>query len=302
MLWRFICTLGILIITSAACGARQAIPLAVPAQEPRALLEPLRSPEMDALAATLAEKINAYKVSSVVVVGGASPENKVSELGVILRDGLNDALVRHPEGLRVISTADLSELVRRNRLSVGMMNCNLVAEWIADYSRADVAVVLRLERVENDRALVTAEIWDQRTTFPSNKHLKVTVPYARVESQIDLTESQMNSAGRKYDAPLGTPAPKAGKDGVGMPLCVYCPKPDHTEAGRLAKFHGTIYASVTVRLDGTADDIMIERPVGFGLDAMAINTLLGWRFKPAIDGQNHALVTRVPIELSFALD
>jgi TonB family protein len=90
-------------------------------------------------------------------------------------------------------------------------------------------------------------------------------------------------------------------DGIGMPICVHCPKPDYSGEGRQLRIQGTIYMVLTVLPDGTADDILIIRPLGYGLDASAIDAILTWTFKPALDREKHPVATQVPVEIAFAL-
>ncbi len=96
---------GCLLAVGAICSARQTAVQTIPAPA-GAPSDAVTSPEMDALAAKLLEKLNADNVSSVVVVGGGSREGKVSELAVDLRDRLNDALVRQAIGIHVASPAE----------------------------------------------------------------------------------------------------------------------------------------------------------------------------------------------------
>ncbi len=305
MAGRFACAVGFLLACGAVCGAQQTAAPVVAVQQASAMPEVVNSPEMDALAGKIIETINAYKVSSVVVVGGADPENKVSVLGASLRDGLNESMVRQAAGLRVISSPDVTDLLKRNRVSAGMIYCNLVSEWIAAHAQMDVSVVLRLERVENGRAMVTAGIWDERKALPADKHAKVAVPYAKVGAEITLTERQISSGTVQYSAPSSVPISNVAMDRNIMPIwpiCLYCPALDYHKLGSHPKFHGTIYTQVTVLPDGTATDIWIVRPVGSGLDPIAIDTLLKWKFKPGVDGQKHPVATVVPVELAFDLN
>jgi TonB family protein len=284
----------------AICSARQEAAAVNPAPQANSPTDTAASPELDALAAKVLAKLIEHKASLVLVAGGADPENKIDVLGASLRDGLNDALGRQAAGIRVISTADVANVLRRNRVSVGMIYCNALSEWIAAYSQADTAVVLRLEHAENGSAAVTLHLFDEREKKVFDKKTKDVVPFAKLDSSIPLKQSQANSFGVEFRAPLKTPAPKTGKNGLSMVQCVYCPHTSpYPEEARRLHVQGTVYLSVTVLPDGTADDISVDRPVGHGLDGASINTILTWRFAPSVDSQGNRLASRVPIENAF---
>jgi hypothetical protein len=297
---RIIFAICVMMIGGAVCGARQKVPTVAPPLPASPVFEPVSSPEMDAFAKKLAEKIAEEKVTLVVVVGGAGPENKVSALGASLRDGLNDALARQATGFRVISTADVGEMLKRSRVSTGMIYCNLVSEWIAAQTQAELAVVLELERLEDGHALVNVELRDQRKKIQADKHANVAaVPFAKIEGEIPLTDSQISLRMIQYEAPLSVPVTNVPMDVHTMAICVYCPLPDRAKLHLSPKFHETIYTAVTVLPDGSTTDIWIVRPVGSGIDPIAISALLTWRFKPAVDRNKHPVATRVPIELEI---
>jgi protein TonB len=64
---------------------------------------------------------------------------------------------------------------------------------------------------------------------------------------------------------------------------------------------GTVTLRVLVGADGGASDIRVVRGVGFGLEERAIQTVRGWKFKPARDANQHAIAAWVTIEAVFRL-
>jgi periplasmic protein TonB len=89
--------------------------------------------------------------------------------------------------------------------------------------------------------------------------------------------------------------------GVSMPVCVTCPYPIYTDEARHAKMQGTVMLRVLVGVDGRASDIRVVRGVGFGLDERAVQTVRGWKFRPARDANQRALPAWVTIEAVFRL-
>jgi hypothetical protein len=179
-----ICGLGCLLAASTICSARQAAAPAIPAPQMAIALEAFSSPEMDALAGAVVEKIHAQKVKSIVVVGGGTADFKVSDLGVSLRDGLNEALARRAGDVRVFSSAEVREVLKRNRVSESMIYCNALADWIAAYARADAVVIIRLDGVKNSSNMISVEVFDERKNKTFDKKTKAAIPNAKFESSL----------------------------------------------------------------------------------------------------------------------
>ena len=85
------------------------------------------------------------------------------------------------------------------------------------------------------------------------------------------------------------------------PTCVVCPYPIYTDEARHAKMQGTVTLGVLVGPDGRASEIRVIRGVGFGLDERAVQTVRGWKFKPASDANQHAIAAWITIEAVFRL-
>jgi len=92
----------------------------------------------------------------------------------------------------------------------------------------------------------------------------------------------------------------AGRDGVGMPACKYCPDPEYSKEARKKKYEGVVVLSVVVTTEGKATNIQVTKGPGLGLDEKAVDAVRKWRFKPAMkDGK--PVPTKVPIEVTFRL-
>ena len=284
-----------LLIASAVCGARQTPPAVVPAQQAGV------ASEIDALAGKLMQKMISDKVTSVVVVGGAGPDTKVSNFGVDLRDELNSALAKQSTGIHVFSTEELRTVVRQNRVMGGMIYSNAMMYWIASRAHADALVGIQIDSLKDGRALVTAQLSEGPDLHSVDKHSKANVPDVKTRVQVALTSEQIESASQEYHAAASIPVAEAGKNGVSFPACVYCPRPDYSDRARAARFQGKITLRVVVLPDGTADDVMILIPLGHGLDSLAIDAVLKWKFKAAVDSQNRPVATQINIEIAFQL-
>jgi periplasmic protein TonB len=94
---------------------------------------------------------------------------------------------------------------------------------------------------------------------------------------------------------------RAGVNGVGMPLCVYCPEPAYSDEARKAKYQGAVVVLVIINLDGRATSIQLIKDPGLGLGEKAVEAVRQWKFKPAIGPNGKPVPTQVPIEVTFRL-
>jgi TonB family protein len=105
--------------------------------------------------------------------------------------------------------------------------------------------------------------------------------------------------GRSQETPQPPQVPRAGENGVGVPLCKYCPIPEYTEEAKRANFREPVLLEAVVNVDGRASDISVLKPAAFGLEDRAVKALKSWRFKPARDAQHHPVAARTKIEITF---
>jgi TonB family protein len=94
---------------------------------------------------------------------------------------------------------------------------------------------------------------------------------------------------------------RAGVNGVGIPVCLYCPIPQYSDEARKAKYQGTVVLQVTITTDGRAIDIHVVKGPGLGLEEKAIEAVKGWKFKAAVGPSGRPVPTIVPIEVTFRL-
>lgn len=94
---------------------------------------------------------------------------------------------------------------------------------------------------------------------------------------------------------------QAGINGVGVPVCLYCPIPQYSDEARKAKYQGTVVLQVTITTDGRAVNISVVKGPGLGLEEKAIEAVRSWRFKPAVGPNGRPVPTIVPIEVTFRL-
>jgi len=87
---------------------------------------------------------------------------------------------------------------------------------------------------------------------------------------------------------------------VTPPRLIYGPLPPFSEQARKKKIEGVVTLSLTVTVDGTVRDVKVVKGLGYGLDESAVETVSGWKFKPALkDGQ--PIEKQITVETSFHL-
>lgn len=88
--------------------------------------------------------------------------------------------------------------------------------------------------------------------------------------------------------------------GVSQPIPIYDPDPPYSEQARKAKYQGTVVVSIVVDGQGLVHDVRVVKPLGLGLDEEAVNTIQGWKFKPA-ERNGVPVPVRIMVEVTFRL-
>lgn len=108
----------------------------------------------------------------------------------------------------------------------------------------------------------------------------------------------------------GTPVPVRTSDGqpvyrpmfagVTAPRVLLNPDPKYEAIARKSKLQGTSVLAVIVNKEGLPEQIQVSRPLGMGLDDMAVQTVSKWRFEPAtLNGEPVAVF--IQVEINFRL-
>ena len=82
------------------------------------------------------------------------------------------------------------------------------------------------------------------------------------------------------------------------PAVIHSPDPEYSVAAHDAKIQGVVVLHATIGTDGFARDIKVVRPLGYGLDELAVEALKKWTFKPAMSAGKPVL-SKINIEVSF---
>jgi TonB family protein len=94
---------------------------------------------------------------------------------------------------------------------------------------------------------------------------------------------------------------RAGVNGVGIPVCIYCPLPEYSDEARKAKYQGTVMLEVVITADGRVINPQVVKGPGLGLEEKAMAQVRNWKLKPAVGPNGKPVNCRVTIEVAFRL-
>jgi TonB family protein len=98
-----------------------------------------------------------------------------------------------------------------------------------------------------------------------------------------------------------TVMPVAGSNGISLPQCIRCPRPDYPDDARRKKIQGTVWLEFVVDANGYVQDARVTRGVGHGLDEKALQAIFGWQFKPSTRNNGRPVTSLTTISVDFQL-
>jgi TonB family protein len=238
--------------------------------------------------------LGAATQTAAPVTPGPKPEVTREEIGTDTMEGLP------VKGLRVTQTYATGALGNDRPLSVVTetwyspeLHINLLTKKSDPRYGEQTVRVTELDRQEPDAALfaIGAEY----------KIVNETAPVLSAQSSGGADE-RAASGGAADLSPALAGIARAGRNGVTVPECVYCPAPSYTDEARRAKISGGVVLQVVVNAEGHAENITVMKKLGYGLDQSAIETVKRWKFQPAKSPGGNPVATVVPIEMTFRLN
>jgi TonB family protein len=287
---------------SGACRAQQAIPLNKPSAQPATPAAPVvivappmpTGPALDFIAGKLSAEIAARSMSGIVVVGLSGPDRRITELGIRLRGLLSDSLAKQSAGVKVPNEEAIRDVLHTNRIADDMLYSNSLGGWIAKRMHADGYATARIHITPGTPPKLVAELFVCITG--------VCVDSATIDATLTLTLEEFADAGKDFEPTLNVPVATAGVDGVTRPKCVACPMPVVPPELRTENFQGSSRLLITVLSDGTPYDIFVVSPAGHGLDTLAIDAVLGWKFSPAHDAKDSPVAAQMELDIPFKIE
>lgn len=118
---------------------------------------------------------------------------------------------------------------------------------------------------------------------------------------IDHIHPELKMAEKAVDRPAQPPAGIPLHPGkVTPPYLAYSPSPKFTAAAKAAHFSGVCVVGLIVDASGAPQDVHIVRPIGMGLDEMAVSNVSQYRFKPAAY-EGKPVPVEINIEVNFRI-
>jgi TonB family protein len=246
--------------------------------------------------AQLAKEIRPLKLKHVVVADFVSPDSTASpamghyfailvsdllrqsdkkHMDVLDHDAFDSALVK----LHVAATANTPDFVQAMK----------IAPNDAFGKGADVLVLGTIGR-QGGNYLV--EITAMRRADG--------VPLIPVHVSMKLSEF-LESFAAPFPAPEFEPAFKAGKNGMSMPHCTFCPNPTYNDFARKARIQGSSVLEIVISKEGRVLQLHPVKLLGYGLDEDAYNVLRQWQFTPTTNAEGVPVNVVVPVQISFRL-
>lgn len=94
---------------------------------------------------------------------------------------------------------------------------------------------------------------------------------------------------------------EAGRGGISVPRCEYCPNPQYSDKATKRRIQGGISLLVVVSAEGRGTAASVVKELGGGLDEAAVAIIRTWRFKPGVNVDGRPVATRVPVDIEFRL-
>jgi TonB family protein len=247
-----------------------------------------QEPDLSGLANLLAERIASRKVRSVVVADFLSPLGAESPTGKYLAAKLTESWAQHDQKFSVLDREKLEAALTQQNETAKDLGDSRNLKGISKIVNADAIIVGTVEVLE-----------DRFTLFISMRKLSdgmlVTSGEQSFSRSGKLESLNQGSSPLELDS-----IPRAGLNGVGTPMCEYCPQPEFPTEARVAKIHhALVLLDIVVTPQGSSAAIRILKDPRYGFAENAVRAVRGWRFRPAVDKDKSPIAARVQIEVSF---
>jgi len=135
----------------------------------------------------------------------------------------------------------------------------------------------------------------------TNKELK----RLRLRSRPELTLRKCSDCPNESVFTETTPSRSAKVFRVGgnvsPPVPLITPEPQLSDLSRKAKYQGQIMITILVDEQGLPQNPKVVRPLGMGLDQKALDTIVLYRFKPAMLNGRQPVAVMITIRIDFRL-
>lgn len=245
--------------------------------------------KLDDLAKQLGKEIAKAEIKSAVVTDFITLDGDVSQEGKILAARLLDYWRSHNEKFSIVERAKLDALLAEQKLT------------LKDLENSET--LQKVGETLNVEALVLGTV----TKNPHGCSLSVLVRRlqdSKLQSSASKSFSQSEfppNVGREAPQEPNQPTYRAGLNGVGKPVCEYCPDPEYPDELRRQKIEGAVLLDVIVSVDGRVLDPIVIKAPNDDFARKAIEAVLSWKLKPATGPAGNPVNSRVQVEIRFRI-
>jgi TonB family protein len=237
---------------------------------------------------------------AILVANFTGASGFTSRLGMQLADAFSAELVARGNGIQIVDRSGLRDYLARERIPYKLLKDREAARWLGTQLSATAVLIGNIEQL-GDRWNLLVELLNT-SDGKAGPQEATEISIADPKKSLDGIEPfEMESSTSTQVTTRGGTTARAGVNGNGVPMCVYCPPPLYTSEARKAKINGTVVLQVTVTEDGRADDIRILRGSPYGMNEQAIEVVSKWKFKAAEGEDGKPASVLVPIEVTFRI-
>lgn len=224
----------------------------------------------------------------LVVLDLRGPNGQVHPVGKLLADQLSVAVREESPKIEVI---DRWKLASENRVAHGSTDPDAIFAEEADQARsvgADTYVAGNFARISENQIGVSLSVVPLRHLEKTHELRAGIVPMSK--ELRDLSEEPIPGPVLKDGIPV------AGKGGISVPICTYCP----AQLSRQESWaHGVVRLDVVITSEGRPGKIEVVKSPSPELAAIAIRSVQDWRFKPAVGFDGKPITVVASFQLTF---
>ncbi len=253
-------------------------------------------PEIESLAAHTAERVAKSRQQHVLVAGLQECQLE-ARLCAAFEASLRAELEKIVPGIRFVKRENVIKILEGRGFLALDASFPDVLKAVASSAGADILVTDTLEWHRDGYELVS-EVFDAvQHKKPEQFRAKIAdpVPDSGGEPLVfldpDSGVSLMIPRGKPSRAPV-----------VVYPSCDRCPNPPYTPEARAQGIQGRVLLLGTVTAQGTVEHVGVIDGLDESLTAQAVESVLQWRYKPAVGKDGKPFATRIQMEVTFRLN
>lgn len=222
-----------------------------------------------------------------------------SQLGVQLADQFSKELASQQDEIQILARPALRSYLEQERIPAALLNNDKAMRWLGKQFGAN-AVLTGLVEDKASSMHVRLQLLSSDNEKSQLEDELILPPASDLKDALVGVEAFPEKAPDANTLP-DSGIPRAGKNGVSQPACIYCPSPTHTQAAQDARFNGSIILDAVVSEEGKVIQADIVRGAPYGLNGQAIRVLQDWRLKAAtLSGR--PIAAKANIEMVFRLN